>query len=157
MTLWKVIKCSGTFHIDRNVTFACDYFIVVDNWKNGSNEKWNEDRVLMKRGKKQKGTHVVQFVVESAGIAYWLSVLVAPPQGGHGGFTIGTRGAGPSGSTLQAPHGQKTSQSFYSSQLGKMKIGKGRCYKTPDAAREFPRNKLHILMSARKLRTASAR
>jgi hypothetical protein len=108
-------------------------FIVVDNWKNGSNKKWNEGRVLMKRGKKQKGTHVVQFVVESAGIADWLSVLVAPPQGGHGGFTIGTRGAGPSGSTLQAPHGQKTSQSFYSSQLGKMKIGKGRCYKTPRA------------------------
>lgn len=80
------------------------------------------------REKSKKGTHVVQFVVESAGVADRLSVLVAPPQGGHGGFTIGTRGAGPSGSTLQAPHGQKTSQSFYSSQWEKSKIGKRRCY-----------------------------
>lgn len=46
-------------------------------------------------------THVVQFVVEAAGVAHGVSVGVPPPQGGGGGLTVGTAGSCSSGCRLR--------------------------------------------------------
>lgn len=38
-------------------------------------------------------TYIMQFVVQSAGIAHRFPVLVAPPERGGGGLAVGARGA----------------------------------------------------------------
>jgi hypothetical protein len=57
-------------------------------------------------GKKTQGnisgyTHVVEFVVESAGVADGLSVLVASPEGRGGCLAVGAARPGPPGRALQ--------------------------------------------------------
>lgn len=46
-------------------------------------------------------THVVQFVVESAGVANWLAGLVPPPESRGRRLAVGAAGARPSRRTLQ--------------------------------------------------------
>ena len=41
--------------------------------------------------------HPVQLHVEPAGVAHWLAVCVAPPEGGGGGVAVGAAEAGPAG------------------------------------------------------------
>lgn len=43
----------------------------------------------------------MQLVVEATGIAYWVSICVAPPECGGGRLTVSTTGACSSGSRLQ--------------------------------------------------------
>lgn len=45
----------------------------------------------------QRPVHVVQLVVQAAGVAHGVSIAVAPPQCGGGGLTVSTTGAGSSG------------------------------------------------------------
>lgn len=42
----------------------------------------------------------MEFHVEAAGVAHWLSLCVSPPQGGGGGVTVGAGQAHPSRSRL---------------------------------------------------------
>lgn len=56
-------------------------------------------------------THVVKFVVESAGVANRLSVVVTPPQRRHRRLAVGARRSCPSGRRLirhHFPHKKKT-------------------------------------------------
>jgi len=46
-------------------------------------------------------THVVQFVVEPASIADWLTGLIPPPEGRGRRLAVGAAGARPSRRTLQ--------------------------------------------------------
>lgn len=42
----------------------------------------------------------MEFHVQAAGVAHWLSLCVSPPQGGGGGVTVGAGQAHPSRSRL---------------------------------------------------------
>lgn len=46
-------------------------------------------------------THVVQLIVQSAGVANGLAVLVAPPEGRRGRLAVGAAGACPARGALQ--------------------------------------------------------
>lgn len=50
-------------------------------------------------------TYVVQFVVQSTGVADRFTVLIPPPQGGLRGLAVGTRGTFSSGCTLLRKRG----------------------------------------------------
>lgn len=41
-------------------------------------------------------THIVEFVVEAAGVAHWVAVAVASPQRGRSGLAVCTAGSGSS-------------------------------------------------------------
>lgn len=42
----------------------------------------------------------MQLHVEPAGVAHWLAVHIAPPEGGGGGVAVGAAEAGPAGGGL---------------------------------------------------------
>lgn len=46
----------------------------------------------------QRPVHVMEFIVEAAGVAHWVSICIAPPECGGGRLTVSTTGACSSGS-----------------------------------------------------------
>jgi len=63
-------------------------------------------------------SYIVEFVVESAGIADRLSVGVPPPQGRLRRLAVGTRGALPPGCALLEKVGTKASFTFWTTFRG---------------------------------------
>lgn len=50
----------------------------------------------------QRPIHVMQFIVEAAGVAHWVSICITPPECGGGRLTVSTTGACSSGSRQPA-------------------------------------------------------